>query len=32
MKEGRDLRNKLVKYKGKIYAIGGHNYLGSSFE
>ncbi|KRX01567.1 hypothetical protein PPERSA_01470 [Pseudocohnilembus persalinus] len=31
MKEGRDLRNKIVKYNGLIYAIGGHKYNGSTY-
>lgn len=32
MKEGRDLRNKIVKYNGLIYAIGGHKYNGSTYK
>lgn len=32
MSEGRDLRNKLVRYNGELYAIGGHNKSGSKFK
>lgn len=32
MKDGRDLRNKIVKYKGLIYTIGGHGNSGASYD
>ncbi len=32
MREGRDLRNKIFRYNGNIYTIGGHNYSGALYK
>lgn len=31
MTEGRDLRNKIVYYKGQVFSIGGNNYTSEKF-